>query len=121
VVGYPDNIRVLSCGKEIQMIEITLDNFGQKVKAKRGSGGIRCAAKEIGISAATLSRIENGKLPDLLNFAKICRWLEIDPGTVLNSPRQFIPKAKFTKEDYAYMYECIERTVQLARLRDYDT
>ena len=37
----------------------------------------------IGISPATLSRVENGHLPDLVNFRKICQWLEIDPAAVL--------------------------------------
>ena len=37
----------------------------------------------IGISPATLSRVENGHLPDIANFRKICQWLEIDPAAVL--------------------------------------
>lgn len=45
-------------------------------------------ADEIGISPATLSRVERGKLPDLETFSKICRWLRIDPGEVLGVKRQ---------------------------------
>lgn len=102
----------------IIMIETTLDNLGQKLKARRDKRGLRITAKEIGISPATLSRIERGKMPELLNFAKICNWLQVDPGEVLKNKRIFMPKANLTKEDYAYVYECIERTIQLARLRD---
>lgn len=40
-------------------------------------------ADEIGISPATLSRVERGRLPDLETFSKICQWLKIDPGEVL--------------------------------------
>ena len=36
------------------------------------------ACKEIGISKATLSRIENGSMPDLLTFFKIVKWLKTD-------------------------------------------
>lgn len=36
---------------------------------------IRECAKEIGISSATLSRIENGKDCDLVNFSKLLNWL----------------------------------------------
>jgi transcriptional regulator with XRE-family HTH domain len=36
------------------------------------------ACKEIGISKATLSRIENGNMPDLLTFFKIVKWLKTD-------------------------------------------
>jgi hypothetical protein len=35
-------------------------------------------SKMIGISKATLSRIENGSMPDLLTFLKIVKWLEKD-------------------------------------------
>ena len=35
-------------------------------------------AKSIGISTATLSRIENGNMPDLLNFFKVVKWLGND-------------------------------------------
>jgi DNA-binding Xre family transcriptional regulator len=37
------------------------------------------AAKQIGISKATLSRIENLKTPDIETFGKICKWLETEP------------------------------------------
>lgn len=45
--------------------------------------GIRGAAAEIGISHMTLARIESGKLPDLRTFQLVCRWLEIDPNSIL--------------------------------------
>ena len=61
----------------------SLASLGQLVAQKRGKVGIRTTAREIGVSPATLSRIENGKLPDLENFAKICQWLEVDPASVL--------------------------------------
>ena len=35
-------------------------------------------AKQIGISKPTLSRIENGNMPDLLTFFKIVKWLKTD-------------------------------------------
>jgi len=55
-----------------------LENLGRRVKEKRGDQGIRSAAKEIGISHATLSRVERGFLPDLENYKKICNWLGVD-------------------------------------------
>ena len=65
------------------MAKVTLSNIGQLLRDRRGKGGIREVAREIGISPATLSRVENGKLPDLDTFSKICKWLKIDPGEVL--------------------------------------
>ena len=61
----------------------SLDQLGQLVAEKRGSRGLRATAAEIGISAATLSRVEQRHLPDLGNFTKICRWLGVDPSTIL--------------------------------------
>jgi transcriptional regulator with XRE-family HTH domain len=55
-----------------------LENLGRRVIEKRGAQGIRAAAKEIGISHATLSRVERGFLPDLENYKKICIWLGIN-------------------------------------------
>lgn len=60
-----------------------LENLGRLVKEKRGDQGIRSAAKEVGISHATLSRVEQGFLPDLENYKKICKWLgsDIEPAS----------------------------------------
>lgn len=65
------------------MPKITLDTIGRLALEKRGSVGVRAAAKEIGISPATLSRIERGYLPDLETFRRVCGWLDVNPGEVL--------------------------------------
>ena len=65
------------------MAKIDLQTIGKLAREKRGDVGIRATAKVIGISSATLSRIERGFLPDLETFGKVCKWLEIDPGEVL--------------------------------------
>lgn len=62
---------------------LTLDRIGRFALEKRAGMGVRAAAKEIGISPATLSRVERGHLPDLETFRKICAWLGIDSGEVL--------------------------------------
>jgi transcriptional regulator with XRE-family HTH domain len=58
---------------------LPIEELGRLIVAKRGSRGIRAAATDVGTSPATLSRVENGHMPDLETFAKICRWLEVDP------------------------------------------
>lgn len=47
------------------------------IKSKRGSVGLRTLANEISISASTLSRIEQGNLPDIDTYLKLCNWLEV--------------------------------------------
>ncbi len=39
----------------------------------------RAMAKEIGISASTLSRIKSGTMPDAAGFGKILLWLTQEP------------------------------------------
>ena len=65
------------------MPNVSLESLGTLVANKRANTGIRATAVEIGISPATLSRVENGHLPDLENFQKICRWLKVDPSALL--------------------------------------
>ena len=63
----------------------TLQTLGRLLRERRGGRGIREVAKEIGISHATLSRVERGYLPDLETFRTTCEWLGVDPGDVLGS------------------------------------
>jgi transcriptional regulator with XRE-family HTH domain len=65
------------------MARLTLEQLGEGLRRNRGERGIRETAREIGISSATLSRIERGNVPDLETFAKVCRWLKVDPAEVL--------------------------------------
>lgn len=54
------------------------DLLSSMIKSKRGKKGLRDTAEEIGnISAATLSRIEQGNLPDVETFIRICKWLNV--------------------------------------------
>lgn len=65
------------------IMSLNIEKFGEMVANRRGTLGVRAAAKEIGISPATLSRIENGHVPDLVTFAAVCRWLDEDPASFL--------------------------------------
>lgn len=63
-----------------------LESLGAAVRDKRSGRKLREAAAEVGISPATLMRVENGRVPDLGTFAKLCQWLELDPGDFLGRP-----------------------------------
>ncbi len=77
-----------------------MEELSLKLKQKRGNRGIREVANEIGIGHATLSRIESGKQPDLDTFTKICKWLEIDPNSILGfrKKQSTAPAAHFRAE-----------------------
>lgn len=53
--------------------------FSEMIKSKRGNTGLRTLAADIGVSASTLSRIEQGNLPDIDTYLKLCNWLEVTP------------------------------------------
>ncbi len=61
------------------IMNTTLDTekFSEMIKSKRGSKGLRLLANEISISASTLSRIEQGNLPDIDTYLKLCNWLNV--------------------------------------------
>lgn len=53
-------------------------NFSKDVKAKRAMEhgmDLRKLAGETDVSHSTLGRVENKGIPDLLTFAKLCKWL----------------------------------------------
>jgi len=52
--------------------------FAAMLRAKRGGRGLRELAEEIqGVSASTLSRIEQGNVPDVETFARLIKWLGV--------------------------------------------
>jgi transcriptional regulator with XRE-family HTH domain len=66
-----------------ETVKQNIEIFGRKVEQERGKRGVREVAGEIGVSPATLSRVERGFMPDLETFGKICRWLKVDPAEIL--------------------------------------
>ena len=70
---------------------MTLLRLGAMLRDRRGGRGIREVAQEIGISAATLTRVEGGRLPDIGTFQKICSWLKVNPAEILDIPTENNP------------------------------
>jgi transcriptional regulator with XRE-family HTH domain len=85
------------------MNTVKIDALAERIKHLRLGRGIREVANEVGISPATLSRIENGKIPDLDTFGKICSWLGDDPALYLGVQQTHDTVAKaqvhFKKKD----------------------
>lgn len=93
-----------------------IEQLGRQLRSKRGERGIRATAKDIGVSAATLSRVERGHLPDLDTFGKICRWLEVDPSEMLGLSAQASPHWKVAvhfKKDQTLKPETAQALAQL--------
>jgi len=73
-----------------------LESLGVMLRERRGQATLREAAARIGISPATLLRVESGRVPDVDTFGRICRWLEIDPGVFLGRPTASRPAPSAT-------------------------
>jgi transcriptional regulator with XRE-family HTH domain len=67
------------------MPKATLATFGSQVNSFRKNKTLRVAAKEIGISAPTLMRVESGRIPDVETFGKLCKWMNVDPNLYLGT------------------------------------
>lgn len=66
------------------METIDIEKLSQMLKNKRGNRNLREVAEEIKnevgvVSISTLSRIEQGKIPDLATYMKLCEWLNVSP------------------------------------------
>lgn len=57
------------------------------LRSRRGKRGLREVAKEVHVSAATLSRVEQGRVPDLKTFNLICKWLGVEPSRFFGDAR----------------------------------
>ena len=57
--------------------------LGEMLVIKRGTSGIRSVAEEVGVSAATLSRIERGYTADDATLKKVCDWLGVELSEIL--------------------------------------
>lgn len=88
-----------------------MEEISIKLKAKRGNRGVREVAKEIKISHMTLTRVEQGKQPDLSTFIKICKWLEIDADTILGLKSKPSKSAKAAPMSQAQAHFRAEKTM----------
>jgi transcriptional regulator with XRE-family HTH domain len=88
---------------------LTISDLGRLLSAKRGSRGVRAAALDAGVSPATFSRVENGHMPDLETFAKLCKWLQRDPAEFLGMEAQ----GKNTERHAAVVHFKKKRTVSM--------
>lgn len=52
-------------------MKFDIQKFGAAIRLYRGERNLRDMGKEFSVSASTLSRIENGNMPDVTTFCKI--------------------------------------------------
>ena len=65
---------------------LDMKKLASLVRNKRLTRGLRETAKEIGnVSPSTISRVENGKTPDMETFLALCDWLEIPAAELIKN------------------------------------
>lgn len=65
---------------------LDIERLASLVRSKRGSRGLRETASEIGnVSPSTISRVENGKTPDMDTFLALCDWLEVPAAELIKN------------------------------------
>ena len=64
---------------KIQGISFDFEGFSLAIQQKRSESNLtlRELARDIVVSASSIGRLENGHLPDLLTYAKLCMWLGV--------------------------------------------
>lgn len=88
---------------------LSIKEFGRLLAAKRGSRGVRAVALDANVSSATFSRVENGHMPDLETFAKLCKWLGRDPREFLG----MVPEGESSGKSRAVVHFKKKRTVRV--------
>ncbi len=66
--------------------EFNKDWFSNEIRFKKGNIPLASCAKLIGISTATLSRVQNGKEPDVMSYHRICVWLKMPMDKFFTTP-----------------------------------
>jgi transcriptional regulator with XRE-family HTH domain len=100
------------------MSEIDTRKLSDMIRSKRGERGLRDIAKEIDVSSSTLSRIEQGNLPDIETYVKLCRWLEVSTEFFTDSAEDTTEKkiVAHLRADKALSKETSEALVKMIKL-----
>ena len=81
-----------------------MELFTAYLKARRGEMGLREAVQQIGdISPATLSRIENGRIPDMDMFLRLCDWIGVPAENFLKREGEATSSPKTTEVIEAHL------------------
>lgn len=99
------------------MPKSSLATFGRDVKNLRGNKTLRVAAKEAGVSAATLMRVESGRVPDVETFAKLCKWMGKDPKAYLGIEGATSTQASLPKTESIGVHMKVDHQPQEATVR----
>src|SRR5437899_5194586 len=69
-------------------ITVTVDQLGAELRTRRKELGLslRAVEQQTGISAATLSRVERGSIPEMSVIEKLAKWLKVNVSATDTAP-----------------------------------
>jgi transcriptional regulator with XRE-family HTH domain len=83
---------------------LDIEKLASLVRTKRRERGLREVSKEIGtVSPSTISRVENGKVPDIDTFLILCDWLDVSPAALLGDDR--VREVESTPDRIAFLLQ----------------
>ena len=103
------------------MAQARLGSLGNDVRKHRENKTLRDAARTIGISPATLMRVEAGRVPDVETYGKLCNWLGVDPGSYLGIKPTPTSATTTTTESSAPTHVVVSAHFKADRLPDPET
>jgi transcriptional regulator with XRE-family HTH domain len=90
---------------------LDMEKLASLVRNKRLTRGLRETAKEIGnVSPSTISRVENGKTPDMETFLALCDWLEVPAAELIKNTED--ERARIRPKLLQSSYEPIAISIQ---------
>ncbi|HEV2146272.1 MAG TPA: helix-turn-helix transcriptional regulator [Longimicrobiaceae bacterium] len=105
---------------ETEEVRFDAEKLAALLRAKRGRHGLRDTAAEIGVSPSTLSRVEQGKAPDVDTLAKLCFWLGITPAELMpslsSSPAEDLHRVELATPDRIEMHLRADKVLDKATI-----
>lgn len=69
----------LTISENMKRMKFHKKDFSDAIRAKlKYEDNLRSLGEKIGVSASTLSRVLNHKLPDVMSYAKICKYFDFN-------------------------------------------
>ena len=91
---------------------VNVPKLAALLKTRRAGRGLREVAEEIGgVSASTLSRLEQGNMPDLETFARLCAWLRVSANDFVLSERRMGNRTKTPMPEFLEAHLRAERVL----------
>ena len=100
------------------LLNVSDASLAHAVRARWGSLSYRAAAREAGVTATTILRVESGHAPSFASLAKLTAWIESgDPGSPWGSKgrqRPYLPAPELSERKPIMLYTVVYADLKFA-------